>query len=173
VTARGADSPTERSRRKAAAIGMAVVAVASLAVVAAFGLLSGYRIRGEPSELLLFWVLMWSLAGGAAAWVAGAIRRWPLRIVADALLTWLMVLLLFPVLLGVFNLPTVVNGDPMPCFYISHNDCRSGLYGIDAVVELAKVCLEWFVIDLFLLLVWWVPVVLLVPATIWDWLARR
>ncbi|MFN2168110.1 MAG: hypothetical protein ACK2U9_17855 [Anaerolineae bacterium] len=169
MNAPGVDSPTERSRRETAAIGMAVVAVASLAAAVAYGRVVVLDPRG-----VLFWIVLWSLAGGAASWLAGPIHGRPFRIVADALLTWLMALLLLPVLVVVVNLPGVLGGGPTPCIqWPPGSQCPSGLHGMDALVELAKTCLTWYVLDVLLLLMWWVPVVLLVPATIWDWLARR
>ena len=161
-----------------------VVALAA-AIGAAGGLLAGMLLEGtDPGDLwtvtavVLFLTCLSSLAASAAAWIVClAMNRRPLNrvvgVLALAALTYVCAVLIFPALMAIVNVPNVLNGGELPCIQ-SGGGCEAGRHGLDAIAGLVGTTLETYGLCVYaVILLPGAMTTLLVPAIIWDFVARR
>jgi hypothetical protein len=176
-------TPSVDTRRPVASLG-SVVALAA-AIGAAGGLLAGILLEGtDPRDLwtvasvVLFLTCLSSLAASAAAFIVClAMNRWrPKRIVgvlAMAALTYVCAVLILPALMAAVNVPNVLNGGALPCIQ-SGGGCEAGRHGLDAIAGLVVTTLQTYGLCVYAVV--GLPMstaTLLVPASIWDIVARR
>jgi hypothetical protein len=176
-------TPSVDTRRPVASLG-SVVALAA-AIGAAGGLLAGILTEGtDPRDLwtvasvVLFLTCLSSLAASAAAFIVClAMNRWrPKRIVgvlAMAALTYVCAVLILPALMAAVNVPNVLNGGALPCIQ-SGGGCEAGRHGLDAIAGLVVTTLQTYGLCVYAVV--GLPMstaTLLVPASIWDIVARR
>jgi hypothetical protein len=161
-----------------------VVALAA-AIGAAGGLLAGILLEGtDPRDLwtvtavVLFLTSLSSLAACAAAWIVClAMNRRPLTrvvgVLALAALTYVCAVLIFPALMAAVNVPNVLNGGALPCIQYG-GDCEAGRHGLDAIAGLVVTTLQTYGLCVYaLVLLPGTMTTLLIPAVIWDIVARR
>jgi hypothetical protein len=176
-------TPCIGASRPVASLGP-VVALAA-AIGAAGGLLAGGLLEGaDPSDpwtvaaVVLFITCLSTLAASSAAWIVClAMNRWrPRRIVgvlALAALTYICAVLIFPALMAAVNVPNVLNGGALPCIQYGGN-CEAGRHGLDAIAGLALTTLQTYGLCVYaLVLLPGTMTTLLIPAVIWDVVARR
>jgi hypothetical protein len=176
-------TPSVDTRRPVASLG-SVVALAA-AIGAAGGLLAGILTEGtDPRDLwtvasvVLFLTCLSSLAASAAAFIVClAMNRWrPKRVVgvlAMAALTYVCAVLILPALMAAVNVPNVLNGGALPCIQ-SGGGCEAGRHGLDAIAGLVVTTLQTYGLCVYAVV--GLPMstaTLLVPASIWDIVARR
>jgi hypothetical protein len=176
-------TPSVDTSRPVASLGP-VVALAA-AIGAAGGLLAGILLEGtDPRDLwtvasvVLFLTCLSSLAASAAAFIVClAMNRWrPKRVVgvlAMAALTYVCAVLIFPALMAAVNVPNVLNGGALPCIQ-SGGGCEAGRHGLDAIAGLVVTTLQTYGLCVYAVV--GLPMstaTLLVPASIWDIVARR
>jgi len=163
---------------------VSAVALAA-AIGAAGGLLAGILLEStDPSDLwtvatvVLFITCLGALAASMAAWIVClAMNRWrPKRVVgvlALATLTYACAVLIFPTLMAAVNVPNVLNGGALPCIQ-SGGGCEAGRHGLDAIAGLFETTLQTYGLCVYAVV--GLPMstaTLLVPAAIWDIVARR
>jgi hypothetical protein len=161
-----------------------VVALAA-AIGAAGGLLAGIPLEGtDPRDLwtvtavVLFLTCLSSLAASAAAWIVClAMNRRPLKrvvgVLALAALTYVCAVLILPALMAAVSVPNVLNGGALPCIQYG-GDCAAGRHGLDAIAGLVVTTLQTYGLCVYAVV--GLPMAtaqLLVPAAIWDIVARR
>jgi hypothetical protein len=169
--------------RPVASLGSVVALAAAIGAVG--GLLAGILLEGtDPGDVwtvtavVLFITCVTALAASSAAWIVClAMNRWrPKRVVgvlALAALTYVCAVLIFPALYAAVNVPNVLNGGALPCIQYG-GDCESGRRGLDAIAGLVVTTLETYGLGVYaLVLLPMAAVQLLVPAVIWDIVARR
>ncbi len=166
------------------ASGGSAVALAA-AIGAVGGLLAGILLEGtDPRDLwtvapvVLFITCLSTLAASLAAWIVClAMNRWrPKRVVgvlALAALTYGCAVLIFPALLAAVNVPSVLNGGALPCIQ-SGGGCEAGRHGLDAIAGLVETTLETYGLCVYaVVLLPGTMTTLLIPAVMWDIVARR
>jgi hypothetical protein len=161
-----------------------VVALAA-AIGAAGGLLAGLLLEGtDPPDMwtvasvVLFLTFLCSLAAGtAASIVCLAMNRWrprrPVGVLAMAALTYVCAVLILPALMAAVSVPSVLNGGALPCVQYE-GGCEAGRHGLDAIVGLVVTTLQTYGLCIYAVV--GLPMAtaqLLVPAVIWDIVARR
>lgn len=161
-----------------------MVALAA-AIGAVGGLLAGILLEGsDPLDLwtvasvVLFLTCLCSLAASAAASILClAMNRWhPKRVVgvlALAALTYVCAVLILPALMAAVSVPNVLNGGALPCIQ-SGGGCEAGRHGLHAIAGLVVTTLQTYGLCVYALV--GLPMAtaqLLVPAAIWDIVARR
>ncbi len=176
-------TPSVDTSRPVASLG-SVVALAA-AIGASGGLLAGILLEGtDPRDLwsvaavVLFLTCLCSLAASAATFiVCRAMNRWRLRrvvgVLAMAALTYVCAVLIFPALMAAVNVPNVLNGGALPCIQ-SGGGCEAGRHGLDAIAGLVVTTLQTYGLCVYAVV--GLPMAtaqLLVPAAIWDIVARR
>jgi hypothetical protein len=161
-----------------------VVALAA-AIGAVGGLLAGIPLEGtDPRDLwtvaavLLFVTFLSSLAASAAACIVClAMNRWRLKrvvgVLALAAMTYVCAVLIFPALMAAVNVPNVLNGGALPCIQ-SGGGCEAGRHGLDAIAGLVETTLQTYGLCVYAVVgLPMATATLLVPASIWDIVARR
>ncbi len=176
-------TPPTDTRPPVASLGSVIALAAAIGAVG--GLLAGILLEGtDPRDpwsvaaVVLFLTCLSSLAAGAAAYIVClAMNRWrPRRVVgvlAMAVLTYLCAVLIFPALMAAVNLPNVLNGGALPCIQ-SGGGCEEGRHGFDAIAGLVVTTLQTYGLCVYAVV--GLPMstaTLLVPAGIWDIVARR
>ena len=176
-------TPSIATRRPVASLGSLVALAAAIGAVG--GLLAGILLEGtDPGDpwavaaVVLFVTCLSSLAASAAAWIVClAMNRWrPKRVVgvlALATLTYACAVLIFPTLMAAVNVPNVLNGGALPCIQ-SGGGCEAGRHGLDAIAGLFETTLQTYGLCVYAVV--GLPMstaTLLVPAAIWDIVARR
>jgi hypothetical protein len=169
--------------RPVASLGPVVALAAAIGAVG--GLLAGIVLVGtDPGDLwavasvVLFLTCLSSLAASMAAWIVClAMNRWrPRRVVgvlALAAMTYVCAVLILPALMAVVNVPSVLNGGALPCVQYG-GDCEAGRHGLDAIAGLVVTTLQTYGLCVYAVV--GLPMAtaqLLVPAAIWDIVARR
>jgi hypothetical protein len=176
-------TPSVDSSRPVASLGSVVALAAAIGAVG--GLLAGILLEGtDPRDLwtvtavVLFLTCLSSLAASAAAWIVGlAMNRWRLKrvvgVLALAALTYVCAVLIFPALMAAVNVPSVLNGGALPCIQYG-GDCEAGRHGLDAIAGLVVTTLQTYGLCVYaLVLLPGTMTTLLIPAVIWDIVARR
>jgi len=176
-------TPSVDTSRPVASLGSVVALAAAIGAVG--GLLAGILPEGtDPRDLwtvasvVLFLTCLSSLAASAAAFIVClAMNRWhPKRVVgvlALAALTYVCAVLIFPALMAAVNVPNVLNGGALPCIQ-SGGGCEAGRHGLDAIAGLVVTTLQTYGLCVYAVV--GLPMstaTLLVPASIWDIVARR
>jgi hypothetical protein len=166
-----------------ASLGSLVALAAAIGAVG--GLLAGILLEGnDPRDLwtiasvVLFLTCLCSLAASTAASIAClAMNRWhPKRVVgvlAVAALTYVCAVLILPALMAAVSVPNVLNGGALPCIQYG-GDCAAGRHGLDAIAGLVVTTLQTYGLCVYAVV--GLPMAtaqLLVPAAIWDIVARR
>ena len=175
--------PSVDTSRPVASLGSAVALAAAIGAVG--GLLAGILLEGtDPRDpwsvaaVVLFLTCLCSLAASAAAWIVClAMNRWRLKrvigVLAMAALTYVCAVLILPALYAAVNVPNVLNGGALPCIQ-SGGGCEAGRHGLDAIAGLVLTTLQTYGLCIYAVL--GIPMAtaqLLVPAAIWDIVARR
>ena len=176
-------TPSVDTSRPVASLGPVVALAAAIGAVG--GLLAGVTLEGtDPRDLwtvaavVLFLTCLSSLAASAAALIVClAMNRRPLKrvvgVLALAALTYVCAVLICPALLAAVNVPNVLNGGALPCIQFG-GGCEAGHHGLDAIAGLVETTLQTYGLCVYAVLV--LPMAtatLLVPASIWDFVARR
>ena len=176
-------TPSVGTSRPVASLGSVVALAAAIGAVG--GLLAGILLEGtDPRDLwtvaavVVFLTCLSSLAASAAACIVClAMNRWrPKRVVgvlALAAITYVCTVLIFPALLAAVNVPTVLNGGALPCIQ-SGGGCEAGRHGLDAIAGLVETTLVTYGLCVYAVVgLPMATATLLVPASIWDFVARR
>ena len=176
-------TPSIDASRPVASLGSVVALAAAIGAVG--GLLASILLEGtDPSDfwtvtaVVLFITCLTTLAASMAAWIVGlAMNRWrPKRFVgvfALAAGTYVCAVLIFPALYAAVNVPDVLNGGALPCIQYG-GDCEAGRHGLDAIAGLVETTLETYGLCLYaLVLLPGTMTTLIIPAAIWDIVARR
>jgi hypothetical protein len=176
-------TPSIDTGRPVASLGSVVALAAAIGAVG--GLLAGILLEGtDPRDLwtvaavVLFITCLSTLAASMAAWIVGlAMNRWRLKrvvgVLALAALTYVCAVLIFPALMAAVNVPSVLNGGALPCVQ-SGGGCEVGRHGLDAIAGLVETTLETYGLCVYaLVLLPGTMTTLLIPAGIWDIVARR
>ena len=176
-------TPSVDTSRPVASLGPVVALAAAIGAVG--GLLAGVTLEGtDPRDLwtvaavVLFLTCLSSLAASAAALIVClAMNRRPLKrvvgVLALAALTYVCAVLILPALMAAVSVPNVLNGGALPCIQ-SGGGCEAGRHGLDAIAGLVETTLQTYGLCVYAVLV--LPMAtatLLVPASIWDFVARR
>jgi hypothetical protein len=176
-------TPSIDTSRPVASLGSAVALAAAIGAVG--GLLAGILLEGtDPRDpwsvaaVVLFLTCLCSLAASAAAWIVSmAMNRRPLKrvvaVLAMAALTYVCAVLILPSLYAAVNVPNVLNGGALPCIQ-SGGGCEAGRHGLDAIAGLVLTTLQTYGLCVYAVL--GIPMAtaqLLVPAAIWDIVARH
>ena len=176
-------TPSIDISRPVASLGSLVALAAAIGAVG--GLLAGILMEGtDPRDtwtiaaVVLFLTCLSSLAASVAAWIVClAMNRRPRRrvvgVLAMAALTYVCAVLIFPAFMAAVNVPSVLNGGALPCIQ-SGGGCEAGRHGLDAIAGLVETTLETYGLCVYAVV--GLPMstaTLLVPAAIWDIVARR
>jgi hypothetical protein len=170
-------------RRGAPGLGPAVALAAAIGLIAGLVEVAPWALLGgdDPSTavmLVVFLVGLGALAAATGAWlVCRAMNRWPVgRIVGVfglAIATYVCGILFLPALIALVNVPGVWNGGALPCIRFG-GECEAGLHGLDAMRALIGTTMETYGLGLYaVLLLPSAVATLLVPAVVWDVVARR
>ena len=176
-------TPSVDPSRPVANLGSVVALAAAIGAVG--GLLAGIPLEGtDPRDLwtvaavLLFVTFLSSLAASAAACIVClAMNRWRLKrvvgVLALAAMTYVCAVLIFPALMAAVNVPNVLNGGALPCIQ-SGGGCEAGRHGLDAIAGLVETTLQTYGLCVYAVVgLPMATATLLVPASIWDIVARR
>ena len=176
-------TPSIDISRPVASLGSLVALAAAIGAVG--GLLAGILMEGtDPRDVwtvasvVLFLTCLCSLAAStAASIVCLAMNRWHPRrvvgVVALAALTYVCAVLILPALMAAVNVPNVLNGGALPCIQ-SGGGCEAGHHGLDAIAGLVVTTLETYGLCVYAVVgLPMATATLLVPASIWDIVARR
>ena len=88
-------------------------------------------------------------------------------------MTYVCAVLILPAFLAAVNVPNVLNGCALPCIQYG-GDCEAGRHGLDAIAGLVVTTLQTYGLCVYaVVLLPNVTATLLVPAIIWDVVARR
>jgi hypothetical protein len=176
-------TPSIDISRPVASLGSLVALAAAIGAVG--GLLAGILMEGtDPRDtwtiaaVVLFLTCLSSLAASVAAWIVClAMNRRPRRrvvgVLAMAALTYVCAVLIFPAFMAAVNVPSVLNGGALPCIQ-SGGGCEAGRHGLDAIAGLVETTLETYGLCVYAVVgIPMATATLLVPASIWDIVARR
>jgi uncharacterized membrane protein YhaH (DUF805 family) len=176
-------TPSVDTSPPVASLGSVVALAAAIGAVG--GLLAGLLLGGtDPRDVwtvasvVLFLTCLCSLAASTAtSIVCLAMNRWHPRrvvgVVALAALTYVCAVLILPALMAAVSVPSVLNGGALPCIQYG-GGCEAGRYGLDAIAGLVVTTLQTYGLCVYAVV--GIPMAtaqLLVPAAIWDIVARR
>jgi hypothetical protein len=164
--------------------GVLVAAVVALVTAVAFSVtgVGPLTVFGPGSvDYVLFSTLSVIAAVLAALVLSTRVRDGRLHgvgaVFAMAALTYVVGVLLFPIVAAAAAWPAVSNGGAVPCLYIqiigTENRCAGGLQGVEAMQALFGATLGWYPgTPLALILFAPLFVILLVPSLVWMLLMR-
>jgi len=141
------------------------------------GVLTGLGADQSPSSLWAGWAQLLLPAGLAAFMLSTRVTgRWPDGVgdvFAMACVTYLIALLIYPLVIAVAAWPSVANGGLVPCLDLRpgaalYESCRSGLHGNAALDALRDSTVFYYELSPVALIVFSpIAAALLVPSLIW------